>query len=239
MNNFGIIGDVHGHIGDYEMLVYEVESSLQLGDMGFNYKALDKFDPIQHKFLPGNHDNYTNVERTDLKPEDVDSYGPYTVRDGKVYHFIEFPETFIGNYGRWTPPNCTEELFFVRGANSIDQHRRIQGVDWWPEEELTNQEMTEAIKLYEKIKPRVVVTHDAPLQVFQHIKLNSFFGGKPNLNPTIRALDALLDVHRPDIWIFGHHHQDVKFQHVGTEFWCLDELSMLMLNEKLEVQGIV
>ena len=36
----------------------------------------------------------------------------------------------------------------------------------------------------------------------------------------------MFDLHKPAVWIFGHHHQTISFEFQGTIFQCLTELSM-------------
>ena len=59
-----------------------------------------------------------------------------------------------------------DDLFYVGGAYSIDQARRIEGKSWWRDEELTEQQADECIELYQKTKPQVVCSHDAPLLLY-------------------------------------------------------------------------
>ena len=74
-----IIGDVHGwidkkyphkysykHSTSYLDITKGCEYSIQLGDMGFNYKPLQKLKPRGHHiFFPGNHDNYDSLKKVD------------------------------------------------------------------------------------------------------------------------------------------------------------------------------
>ena len=44
-----VVGDVHGHIEQYQQVIWNAEASIQLGDMGFTYSKLEN-NP-NHKFL--------------------------------------------------------------------------------------------------------------------------------------------------------------------------------------------
>ncbi|YCM42066.1 hypothetical protein V2O64_12215 [Verrucomicrobiaceae bacterium 227] len=88
--------------------------------------------------------------------------------------------------------------------------------------------MNEAFDLHVKIKPRVVVTHDAPASLFES-------GGPMELNPfypssTAGFLQALFDAHAPEIWLFGHHHLSRDFVLKETRFRCLAELETITLH---------
>ena len=50
---------------------------------------------------------------------------------------------------------------------------------------------------------------------------------------TASLLQAMLDLHRPEAWIFGHHHVSRDFYLKKTRFRCLAELETL----KVEFDG--
>jgi len=124
----------------------------------------------------------------------------------------------------WIPDGTFENgMFFLGGARSIDQHRRIMGVSWWPEEELSWKELKVVIHNFQKIKPNIVVTHDCPKEIA--LKLNSHH--QDDNSKTREALDAMLLIHKPKLWVFGHNHIDFDQVINSTRFICLDELSFV------------
>lgn len=196
-----IIGDVHGKMEEYYKLIKDEECSIQIGDMGFEpaYDFLrENVDETKHRFIPGNHDNYHC-----LPPHHLGHFG--------TYQYGEYPE-----------------IFFVRGALSIDKHYRTQGISWWQEEELTLKQSMECIQMYGDIKPDIVLSHDCPLQV-----LNIMYDGKNLLRPsfTSRLLEELFDIYPPRLWIFGHHHKTWDTIICGTRFLCLDELRCFRMDK--------
>ena len=59
-----IIGDIHGKLYDYELLLTNQERSVQIGDFGIGFagpywheKVNDIHRDTQHRFIRGNHDN--------------------------------------------------------------------------------------------------------------------------------------------------------------------------------------
>ena len=108
------------------------------------------------------------------------------------------------------------ELFAIAGANSIDKYHRIEGRDWFREEELDYSTFQSAIDFACDELPKIMVTHDCP----QFIRKTVF-----NINEHSRTSDALdvlyeeLEV-KPQIWIFGHHHKNVQFLYEDTLFVC-------------------
>ena len=134
-----VIGDVHGKIFNYKDIIRRRPfPSIQLGDMGFkkNYERLNKsVDPEQHRFIPGNHDEYPCLPR----------------------HALHRPYDYMTLGG--------VSFFYVRGANSTDKQYRIRGVSWWEEEEITQRQADKALEVYLKRKPELMLTHDCPWSI--------------------------------------------------------------------------
>ena len=227
MDYFRIIGDVHGHISEgqactlprnkgkyYLDLIKDCEYSLQLGDMGFDYSPLMGLDFGRHCFIGGNHDNYDVTE-------DIPNY----VKD--------FGKLNMGGI----------EVFYCRGAFSIDKEDRlrIKHKCWWAEEELTYAEGLRALASYERAKPKIMVTHDCPIQIARLIgnpQVLRNYGFNPTTfnTSTQQLLQAMFEIHQPDLWVFGHFHQNWQEEVNGTKFICVDELNYITLNERGELQ---
>ncbi len=125
----------------------------------------------------------------------------------------------------WIPDGTSEgDTFFVGGAYSIDKDDRTIGIDWWEDEEISWGRLNEIIDDYARIKPRGMVTHDCPRSIahslWKHILISS---------RTANALEAMLNIHQPEIWIFGHYHSSVRETINGTKFICLAELEYIDL----------
>lgn len=123
---------------------------------------------------------------------------------------------FLGRYGY----NEHLNLFFVSGAWSIDRQWRTLGVDLFYNEELSAAESNAALELYEKIRPRFLVTHDGPSCAIEGL-VNPFWGG---IIPTStgRLLDEMFKIHKPELWIFGHHHLHLDKIIENVRFICLN-----------------
>ena len=118
-------------------------------------------------------------------------------------------------------------LFFVSGAWSIDQAWRTEGRDWWHDEELSVGQASRAFDDYVAAKPRFMVTHDGPAGLFERggaMMIQNF-----QRSATSTLLQAMLEVHAPEWWIFGHHHVSRDFVEAGTRFRCLAELESITL----------
>ncbi len=44
------------------------------------------------------------------------------------------------------------------------------------------------------------------------------------MSRTMQALNAMFELHRPDLWFFGHWHRSAGAVIDGTRFQCLGEL---------------
>ena len=203
MPHFRLVGDVHGNIRTYVKLVQGCEHSLQLGDMGFSYRQIERdLCPVRHRILGGNHDNYVSV-------------------DGR---FVEQPPHFLGDFGTHSVPEVGD-IFFLRGGHSIDRDYRTEHVDWWRDEELSYDRMDEAVAEYIRLRPDFVVSHECPESVIPLVSTLAVWDGRP-IRPsrTSMALENMLVSHRPKLWFFGHHHKSWERKIDGTTFRCLNEL---------------
>lgn len=129
--------------------------------------------------------------------------------------YDHLPLHATGDYG------MTNEMFYIRGAFSVDQKWRKLGISYWANEELSYTEGHDCILKYEKAKPRIVISHDCPKDVLMLFITNEW---KNRPSRTNELLSQLFDIHQPELWVFGHHHRSKTAGFKGTEFRCLDEL---------------
>ena len=200
-----IFGDLHGKYKEFHQLANKNKSDyiLQIGDCGFSYEELNKYDSNKIKFIPGNHENY-----------DLCFDSPYC----------------LGNWGQYKLGPL--EFFYIRGAYSVDVAYRTAGISWWDQEQLSVIEMDKAFEEYCKTKPKVVITHTCPRVIADIIGDPRFLiqlGYDPVnfTTDTQELLQACFDVHKPETHIFGHFHRNLDFHYQGTRFICLDELCSL------------
>lgn len=113
-------------------------------------------------------------------------------------------------------------MMFIGGAESIDKASRTEGVNWWREEELSYSDFSKLIKVYEAVKPKVMITHDAPETLFQTMfkeKNRRIYG---NVTVTRTALEEMFQIHQPKLWICGHYHMTYHKVINDTRFIVLD-----------------
>lgn len=110
-------------------------------------------------------------------------------------------------------------VFYVNGGFTIDREGRIEGVSWWPDEEHSYSVLQTLIDIYARHRPSRVVSHEGPASAVAKLFKPTQF--KPSR--TSLALDAMLSLHRPAEWIFGHWHERRDQVIDGTRFICLEE----------------
>ncbi len=200
------LGDVHGKLRS--MPHANGTPIVQVGDLGVGFVALSELDRLEKArdfhFIRGNHDH------------------PALCRKHARY---------LGDFG--VAPKHLGGFFFVSGAFSIDKARRLIGIDWWPEEELSIMELDKALLAYRDAKPDVMVTHCPPESILRaYLSRFPGIGSHLQYDPsrTEVALEMMLAVHRPRLWIFGHLHHKVVYEIEGTEFRCLAELESYIVD---------
>jgi len=194
MNTITIIGDVHGKIYEYKKIINNSKFTIQVGDFGFKE---------EHQW------HLMNVDSSKHKI----NFGNHD-----DYSFLHEKHS-LSNYSI----DKNNNLMTIRGAFSIDRRYRIEGRDWWANEELNYNEMLEVVDIYAKEKPKIVVSHDCPQIIRQHLF------GVTEKSITSNGLQTMFETHQPDIWLFGHHHRSKNVNINGTQFICLNELETYFL----------
>ena len=202
-----IIGDVHGRTKTYQKWLRdncdESQRTVQIGDMGLGFAGVGLPAPGQPP-LSANHKFFRGNHDS-----------PDKCRKHPAY---------LGDFG-YLPE---DELFWLAGAYSIDRDFRIEGISWWRDEELSIAELNQAADLYSLMKPKYVLSHEAPAKAGEtllHGLLGPYFaakGGSPQ-SRTAQMLQIMLDNHQPDEYVFGHYHVDKQFYVPGykTKFTCV------------------
>lgn len=206
-----IIGDIHNVWFEYLDLLHGVESSIQIGDFGVGFcgkhwsERANKFQTENptHRFIRGNHD-YPEYCKT--------SMAGY-IQDGTV----------------------EGTTMFVGGAYSVDYYHRREfsgsfndAKNWWKDEELSYDELNRIVDLYEKTKPSVMITHDAPAKITNEMFIQSgickYTNGKHIQTKTGQAFQSMFEIHQPKFWFFGHYHNTMQYKTGDTMFHCLGEM---------------
>jgi len=199
-----LIGDVHGLISLYARLIEDVSHSIQLGDMGFR-------------------ESYRQLGECGVDPT------RHRFVPGNHDEYPHLPPHALGDWGPAALAGFG--FFYVRGALSVDRAWRTEGMTWWPQEELTEEQGSEALSAYRSARPDIVLSHDCPASVLSLFLTNPM---KVDPSPTGALLQGLLEAHRPRMWVFAHHHRTHQCEVAGTRFICLGELDCLDYDTETE-----
>ncbi len=208
------IGDIHGKFNNLEGILQ-------------NLKERDIKGQIRHIFLLG-----------DIGIGFPYHFFPEVIEPSNKVKFIrgnhDNPivcakhKNYLGDYGYLEDL----KLFYISGAYSIDKQLRTEGIDWWGTEELNWEDSNNLIRLYEEVKPEIVISHDCPFKVLKHMYSNNLFHSH-----TASLLDSLLEIYEPKHWFFAHHHKSKQFKEGKTSFRCLNELELIKIPFKQNIKN--
>ena len=201
-----LIGDIHGEFELYHKTATNAidfggcERTIQVGDFGVGFNGQYWHDRTDEFHLDGTHRFIRGNHDDPSRCQKMCGW----IKDGLIEN----------------------DVMFIGGAWSIDHDFRVQGVSWWPEEELSTQELYRMIEIYEQVKPRVMITHDCPQEVSTEMFIQSglaMFKGATKTLPTRTGLafNTMLSIHQPEEWYFGHWHNSKQYRHGQTMFQCI------------------
>jgi Icc-related predicted phosphoesterase len=210
-----MVGDLHGKAKHLEPIVKSAEERgikyiIQVGDFGFKWpdnqtKKMDDYlanrdSKVQILTPGGNHEIwslYDQLQREQDYPDKMEVFpNCYWVKRGAVLDLDGISHLFFG------------------GAESTNKTTLKENFNWWAREDGNQEEFDLFAKNLNELKPRVVVTHDAPLRVhYDRIRR------KKSITPN--QLEKILSAssHYPDKYFNGHHHSLNKRKISGIEFY--------------------
>ena len=110
-------------------------------------------------------------------------------------------------------------IYVISGGESIDKAMRIEGVSWWPDEELDIPTFLKVIDEVVRLRPEVILSHECPSSIIKMISVSHHRLYPPSR--TAQALQRIFELHRPKLWVFGHHHVHWYTTIRDTRFVCL------------------
>ena len=228
----GFIGDVHGDWKIYTSLVQTArdagaEATIQVGDYGVGFGR-----------VAADESRWGNNESVFTDSQFVQRFGPYTGEALSGSGAFMDHRFIRGNHDNpnacrknklWIPDGTEwNGVYCVGGASSIDRQFRTEGIDWWPDEELSYDELQRIIDDYVEKKPRIVVSHDCPESIAR--ASYPFYTNISDGGRTRQALQAMFDAHQPDVWLYGHWHVPNKLRRMQTLFLGLDIYQLVLYN---------
>jgi len=193
-----IIGDVHAWWEYLNIFINKRKPDILIstGDFGY-YPLLKQYDigRLKNKdtkifFCDGNHEDHWSL--------------------GKLDNNEIHPNVFYMKRGS-TMEILGKTFMFFGGAHSIDRYMRKMGVDWFPEEVISNGEIEE---LDTKLKIDVMISHTCPTE----FEIKNDYG----YDFSRKALSYLLQQYKPKQWFFSHWHMYKKGFDEGCQWKCLN-----------------
>lgn len=205
-------GDTHGIMG--KILDFATQNELTeddtiviLGDVGTNY-FLDWRDNVAKFMLQKSQANILCIHGNhEVRPSNIESYHLTEWNGGMVWVEDKFPNVKFAKDGEIYDIEGTK-YFVIGGAYSVDKQYRTPNVDWWEDEQPSDE-----IKQYveQQIEERdfdVVLSHTCPQK---YTPTEMFL---PGLEQSIidKSTEEWLDKIEEKIdyktWLCGHWHTD-------------------------------
>jgi predicted phosphodiesterase len=195
-----VLSDVHGNILRCQDVALRNPGTpiVQLGDLGVGFLPREVIENLPNNFF----------------------FFPGNHDNRKIA--VTF-DRCLGHFG----PYFGESIFIVSGADSKDKALRTEGVNWWPDEELTYEQGQKCVDEWAGSKAEVIISHDCPQRIAEAFFLIY------DKSRTRQILDSMIKARRPRVVIFGHHHRPFSKHHVGVEYRGLkiDETITLDISE--------
>lgn len=198
-----ITGDIHNDFGVLNEIINKKKPELVIccGDFGYWPKvkwgkplSMIKRQDATILWCDGNHEDHWSLK--ERKSNEIEKGIIYMPR-GSIYTLPD---------GR--------NIMFMGGAFSIDKEWRQIGVDWFPEETITQKDLMGL----PDIKVDILISHTCSTELLpEMLVLNPW---KIN-DPSNDALSEVWKQYKPDLWYFGHWHQYKEGMLENTKWYCL------------------
>jgi hypothetical protein len=202
------LGDAHRNWSDYKILLEKMDCSLQVGDMGIGFSDMTENSIGGKSYIRGISLDHKFIA------------GNHDNRKLCRSH-----KNYLGDYGYHEKSN----IFYVSGGWSVDWKWRTKDHNWWADEQLSDEEVEKTLNLYKNIKPRVIVGHECPTEVKALVATNK--EKMEFISSNEKLLQDMLNIHRPEYCIFGHHHNKVEHKQKGVLFVALRDILVMNKNE--------
>lgn len=229
IKEFLLTGDCHANFTRFKNYDKEIQKNPEvaviiLGDAGLNW-SLDEHDAQLKNFLSKRYNFriYCVRGNHEARPQNVPDMKLIYDEDvgGEVYMQDKWPNIrYFKDYGIYLIDGL--EVAVIGGAYSVDKWYRLDnGAIWFPDEQLTEEEMLAATIELTGTEVDMVLTHTCPI----------------NWEPSDLFLNGI-DQHRVDktmelfmeeiaqcfgwrVWCFGHYHAD-RLERPGVEQFYRD-----------------
>jgi len=203
-----VVGDIHGEWAQLNALIAKKKPDiiLQCGDFGWwpkwhNTRTVGtprggkKWN--QYGLKPGD----TKIYWCDGNHEDHWSIKEDLLKTGK---FEIMPNVFYQPRGSTLTLPDGRVVLFMGGADSIDKASRHIGIDWYPDEVLTQGDVYCVAK---SLKVDIVISHTCTVDMYKALmKTLDPWRQEKGGDPSLWGLQYIFENFRPKFWYFGHFH---------------------------------
>lgn len=218
-----ITGDNHGkfnYIIDFLNLTAHPmgEVLIILGDVGLNY-TLNHNDEELKRHLSrrlGKNKVFCIRGNHEARPQNILTYQTKLFWGGHVYYEPEFPNLLFAIDGELYHIPISEEktisTLVVGGAYSPDKHYRlVNGLRWFSDEELDDEEWSEIFNRGDKLKNvDMVLSHTCPINYTPYEALDPRYNQTSISKTTEENLQKIYDIAEPKLGFCGHFHIQKK-----------------------------
>lgn len=205
-------GDTHGDISRIILFIHRIELScgdavIIFGDAGIFWRN-DKKDAkqiieyweeycngVDLYFIDGNHENFKILNNLEIDENNMGIVSEHIhyLRRGYCYNI------------------CGKNILTVGGADSVDWYRRTEGLSWWKEETISQEDIDRVPAGHYDY----IITHCCPRHIFDNnkvylITLSALDQSKINHNSEDK-LEELYNKVSFNKWYFGHYHINKEF----------------------------
>ncbi|MBQ1242387.1 MAG: metallophosphoesterase [Oscillospiraceae bacterium] len=202
-----VTGDLHGDLQRFRTPPFRKlrrrDTLIVAGDFGFLWdgsaaerRTLERLGKKKYTilFIDGTHENHALLAAAPV----TEFAGAPARQFGKRLYHISRGSVFT----------LEDHTFFVcGGGESEDRDAREEGVNWWPDELPSKQQLEKAGQALDKADRKVdfVITHEAPEMIYRFLKMDS-----NRHNYFSSFLDDLTRSVRFSRWLFGSLHIDKR-----------------------------
>lgn len=202
-----VLGDLHGEFDRLNCLIDQEKPDiiLQVGDFGY-------WPRLEDQDLSSIHCDNTRIYFCDGNNDDLGRLYPLVHTHGQPVE-IAMGIKYMPR-GSVLSLEDGRRVLFIGGAQSIDQCRRFEGWDWFPEEIISAQDIVQL--------PQgdidIVISHTCP----QEFPIETFSRQEcSNVDPSRQFLSQVLHKYQPQFWYFGHWHAYAQGQYQNTQWLAL------------------
>ncbi len=202
-----VVGDIHGEWGKLNTFINKKRPDLilQVGDFGYWPQFDNSYELGDHLYgMDGRVIKRRKWYQCAIKNKDSrilfcdgnheDHWTLKTLKDPEICDNV-----FYQSRGSTVKLDDGRNVLFIGGAESTDKNSRTIGIDWFPEEILTQKDIYDLPDCHIDI----VISHTCPEEFIPGL---DFTFGKC-ADPSCKALSYVLDKYKPSLWYFGHWHR--------------------------------